>query len=121
MSGFRRSSAARAGLSIKPVSARLSGGEGTLHIDPESAKFGGFDEPIPHSECAFGPFRRLLLVALYGNDGNRFRKIKVHFSSPVFPGEPLTIPAWNDGSRGVPLEARAGERIVVSNAYFEFA
>ena len=33
------------GAPVQPLPAGCSGGNGPLHIDPESAKFGGFDEP----------------------------------------------------------------------------
>ena len=45
MNGLPRSAAARPGSLAQPLSAGGSGGNGPLHIDPESAKFGGFDEP----------------------------------------------------------------------------
>ena len=100
---------------------RLSGDYNPLHIDPESAKFGGFDEPILHGLCTFGHCAQLLLAALCQNDENRFKKIKVRFSSPVFPNDTLKILAWHDGPGRTLFEARVGERVVVSNAYFEFA
>ncbi|MEE2672465.1 MAG: MaoC/PaaZ C-terminal domain-containing protein [Myxococcota bacterium] len=100
---------------------RLSGDYNPLHIDPESAKFGGFDEPILHGLCTFGHCGQLLLAALCNNDAKRFRKIKLRFSSPVFPDDTLEILAWNQGPGRVLFEARVGDRVVVSNAYFEFA
>ncbi|MGE4606891.1 MAG: hypothetical protein AAEJ52_09135, partial [Myxococcota bacterium] len=70
-----------------------------------------------------GSFRRgvkelgdILLFALCGNDLNRFKKIKVRFSSPVFLNDTLKILAWHDGPGRALFEARVGERVVVSNA-----
>ncbi len=100
---------------------RLSGDYNPLHIDPESAKFGGFDEPILHGLCTFGHCGQLLLAALCDNDAKRFKKIKLRFSSPVFPDDTLEILAWNEGPGRVLFEVRVGDRVVVSNAYFEFA
>ena len=100
---------------------RLSGDYNPLHIDPDSAKFGGFDEPILHGLCTFGHCGQLLLAALCDNDAKRFKKIKLRFSSPVFPDDTLEILAWNEGPGRVLFEARVGDRVVVSNAYFEFA
>ena len=100
---------------------RLSGDYNPLHIDPESAKFGGFDEPILHGLCTFGHCGQLLLEALCGGDVGRFRKIKVRFSSPVMLNDNLTVRAWNDGPGRVVFDAMVGDRQVVSNAYFEYA
>ena len=99
---------------------RLSGDYNPLHIDPAAAKFGGFEEPILHGLCTFGFCGQLLLAALCDNDLNRFEKIKVRFSSPVFPGDTLSVLAWHEGPGRVVFEVRVGERVVVSNAYFEF-
>ncbi len=100
---------------------RLSGDYNPLHIDPEAAKFGGFDEPILHGLCTFGHCGQLLLSALCDNDAGRFKKIKVRFSSPVFLNDKLDVLAWEDGPGRVLFEARVGDKIVVSNAYFEFS
>lgn len=99
---------------------RLSGDYNALHIDPESAQFGGFDEPILHGLCTFGHCADLLLGALCDGDSRRFRTIKVRFSSPVYPGDKLQLRAWHDGDGRVLFEVRVGEKVVVSNAYFEY-
>ncbi len=100
---------------------RLSGDYNPLHIDPESAKFGGFDEPILHGLCTFGHCGHLLLGALADGVARRFRKIKVRFSSPVFMGDELSVHAWHDRPGRVLFEGRVGDKVVVSNAYFEYA
>lgn len=100
---------------------RLSGDYNPLHIDPESAKFGGFDEPILHGLCTFGHCAQLLLATLCEGDSSRFRKIKVRFSSPVFLNDTLRVRAWHDGPGRVIFEARVKDTVVVSNAYFEYA
>ena len=99
---------------------RLSGDYNPLHIDPESARFGGFDEPILHGLCTFGHCAHLLLDGLCAGDASRFRRIKVRFSAPVFLGETLRIEAWADGEGRFQFEGRVDDRTVVSNAYFEF-
>ena len=99
---------------------RLSGDYNPLHIDPDSAKFGGFDEPILHGLCTFGHCAHLLLKAICDGDPGRFRKIKVRFSSPVFLGDTLRISAWQDGPGRVIFNGAVGDKEVVSNAYFEY-
>ena len=100
---------------------RLSGDYNPLHIDPESARFGGFDAPILHGLCTFGHCADALLGALAEGDPARFRKIKVRFSAPVMLGDAMQVRAWRDGAGRVLFEARVEDRVVVSNAYFEFA
>ena len=99
---------------------RLSGDYNPLHIDPASAKFGGFDEPILHGLCTFGHCGHLLLGAICDANPARFSKIKVRFSSPVFMGDTLAVNAWQDGPGRVIFDARVGDKTVVSNAYFEY-
>ena len=99
---------------------RLSGDYNPLHIDPEAAKFGGFDEPILHGLCTFGHCGQLLLAALADGDASRFRRIKVRFSSPVFMNDKLDVLAWRDGPDRVLFEGRVDDKVVVSNAYFEY-
>ena len=99
---------------------RLSGDYNSLHIDPEAAQFGGFKTPILHGLCTFGHCAQVLLGALCGNDQVRFKKIKVRFSSPVFPGDELAIRGWNEDEGRLIFEGVVGDRVVVSNAYFEY-
>ena len=99
---------------------RLSGDYNPLHIDPEAARFGGFDRPILHGLCTFGHCAHVLLDAICEGDAARFRKIKVRFSAPVFLGDTLRVRAWNDGNGRALFEALVGATTVVSNAYFEW-
>lgn len=100
---------------------RLSGDYNPLHIDPDAARFGGFHEPILHGLCTFGHCADLLLTILADGDPARFRKIKVRFSAPVFMNEEIEVRAWHDGKGRAIFELKAADRVVVSNAYFEYA
>ena len=57
---------------------------------------GGFDRPILHGLCTYGFTGRALLHTLCGGDPARFGRMDGRFSSPVFPGEALTINMWRD-------------------------
>ena len=76
---------------------RLSGDRNPLHSDPEFAKLGGFDRPILHGLCTYGFTGRALLHSLCGGDPARFRSMEGRFSSPVWPGDELTISMWDSG------------------------
>ena len=76
---------------------RLSGDRNPLHSDPTFAALAGFDRPILHGLCTYGFTGRALLHSLCGGDPARFRSMSGRFSSPVFPGEPLTVRVWVDG------------------------
>ena len=99
---------------------RLSGDYNPLHIDPEAARFGGFEAPILHGLCTFGHCAQLLTGALCGGDPARFGGLRLRFASPVFPGDTLRLLAWHDGPGRVRVEGRVGERVVVSNAAFSY-
>jgi peroxisomal enoyl-CoA hydratase 2 len=99
---------------------RLSGDYNPLHIDPDSAKSGGFEKPILHGLCTLGFGARLLLKALCDGDPARFRKLRLRFSAPVFPGDRLRLAAWHTGPGRVVFECRVDDKVVVSNAYFEY-
>ncbi|MYJ76492.1 MAG: hypothetical protein F4089_16010 [Gammaproteobacteria bacterium] len=100
---------------------RLSGDYNPLHIDPGAARFGGFHEPILHGLCTFGHCANLLLGILADGDPARFRKIKVRFSAPVFLNQEIDVRAWHDGDGRAVFEAKVEDRVVVSNAYFEYS
>jgi acyl dehydratase len=76
---------------------RLSGDRNPLHSDPSFAAMGGFDRPILHGLCTYGFTGRGLLHALCGGDPTRFTSMEGRFSSPVLPGERLTVRMWETG------------------------
>lgn len=75
---------------------RLSGDRNPLHSDPAFAAMGGFDRPILHGLCTYGFTGRALLHALCDSDPSRFTSVEGRFSSPVLPGEALTVKMWSD-------------------------
>lgn len=76
---------------------RLSGDRNPLHVDPALAVAAGFDRPILHGLCTYGFTGRALLHALCGSDPARFRQMEGRFSSPVLPGDELTVRIWVAG------------------------
>jgi acyl dehydratase len=58
---------------------------------------GGFDRPILHGLCTYGFTGRAMIHTLCGSDPARFQHIEGRFSSPVLPGDALTISMWEVG------------------------
>lgn len=95
---------------------RLSGDRNPLHSDPAFAASGGFDRPILHGLCSYGFTGRALLHAVCGSDPARFTGMEARFSSPVFPGEALTIKAWETNSGEVIFQTAGGDGRIVIDA-----
>jgi acyl dehydratase len=92
---------------------RLSGDRNPLHSDPSFAALGGFDRPILHGLCTYGFTGRALLHTLCEGDPARFAHIEGRFTSPVVPGDELTISMWElDGGDAVFTTAVA-DRLVI--------
>lgn len=100
---------------------RLSGDYNPLHIEPAAARFGGFGRPILHGLCTIGVCADQLIKMLCAGDSARFKRLKVRFSAPVYPGDVLNVLAWQESPGRAIVEARVDDRTVVSNAYFEHA
>lgn len=101
---------------------RLSGDMNPLHIDPEVAKFAGFPGPILHGLCTYGLAGRAVIAALCEGDGARLRRLDVRFSSPVFPGETVSVEIWREQPGRAALRARVAARdvVVLNNGYVEY-
>ena len=99
---------------------RLSGDRNPLHSDPEFAARAGFKRPILHGQCTYGITCRAVLQTYADYDPTAFRRHAVRFSSPVFPGETITVDMWKDGNV-VSFEARIKDRgvTVVKNGRTE--
>ncbi|MFZ9016622.1 MAG: MaoC/PaaZ C-terminal domain-containing protein [Ilumatobacteraceae bacterium] len=92
---------------------RLSGDRNPLHSDPAFAAMGGFDRPILHGLCTYGFTGRALLHTLCGSDPARFHHVEGRFTSPVLPGEELTIAMWSTGDGEAVFTTSVGDRPVI--------
>ena len=90
---------------------RLNGDRNPLHADPAIAKAAGFERPILHGLCVFGLTCRAVIQELLDYDADQIVSHQVRFSSPVYPGETVTVDLWRDGKQ-VSFEARVKARNV---------
>jgi acyl dehydratase len=95
---------------------RLSGDRNPLHSDPSFAAMAGFDRPILHGLCTYGFTGRALLRELCDSDPSRFESISGRFSSPVLPGEDLTVQIWRSGDARAAFRTLGGDGRTVLDA-----
>lgn len=95
---------------------RLSGDRNPLHSDPGFAALAGFDRPILHGLCTYGFTGRALLGALCDGDPAKFGHFEGRFSSPVFPGEALTVRIWETGDGEAVYRTEGGDGRTVLDA-----
>ena len=88
---------------------RLCGDRNPLHSDPEFAKRAGFPRPILHGMCTYGLTCRGVLQTYADYDPSAFKQHAVRFSSPVYPGETVSMDLWKDGNV-ISFEAKVKER-----------
>ena len=88
---------------------RLCGDRNPLHSDPEFAKKAGFPRPILHGMCTYGITCRGVLQTYADYDPRAFKQHVARFSSPVYPGETVTLEMWKDGNV-VSFEAKVKSR-----------
>jgi acyl dehydratase len=90
---------------------RLNGDRNPLHSDPDVAKRAGFPRPILHGLCTYGITCRAVLHAITDYDADQILSHQARFSSPVFPGDVVTVDLWKDGKQ-ISFEARVKARNV---------
>jgi len=100
---------------------RLSGDWNPLHADPDIAKASGFERPILHGLCTFGCTARAIVRELCDNDPEAIRSMAVRFSSPVLPGDLLTVELWTEGKTVFVRTKNEADAVVLSNGVFELA
>jgi acyl dehydratase len=88
---------------------RLNGDRNPVHSDPEVARLAGFERPILHGLCTYGLTCRAVLQSVLDYDADQILSHQVRFSSPVYPGETVTVDIWRDGKQ-ISFEARVKAR-----------
>jgi len=91
---------------------RLSGDRNPLHVEAETARVGGFDQPILHGLSSLGLAARALVHMHCGGDPMRLSSIAARFTAPVVPGDTIRTQSWQDADRIV-FQSIAIERGVV--------
>ncbi|WP_194291368.1 MaoC family dehydratase [Cumulibacter manganitolerans] len=100
---------------------RLNGDRNPLHADPEFAARGGFGKPILHGLCTYGISARLLLGLEGAGEPAEMREFNARFSSPVIPGDTLTLHAWDVGDGGFAFQTTgSGGRVVLDHGVSRF-
>ena len=96
---------------VSPTQAllyRLCGDRNPLHADPEFAKGAGFPAPILHGLCTYGIVLREVTEALLEGDATAVRSFGARFAGVVFPGETITVRAWDLGKQ-IAITAGVGD------------
>src|SRR5688500_2610322 len=87
---------------------RLCGDRNPLHSDPEFAKAAGFDAPILHGLCTYAIVLREVIDLLLDGDATAVGGFRARFAGVVFPGETLTMRAWDEPD-GIVVTSTVGE------------
>ena len=100
---------------------RLTGDRNPIHIDPQFARFGGFERPFLHGLCTFGFAGRAILASLCGGDAARFAGFSARFSDQLYPGETIRTRIWQVAEGEAVLQVAAADgRLVLGNARARF-
>ncbi len=97
---------------------RLNGDRNPLHSDPRFAADGGFPKPILHGLCTYGFTGRALLNGLCDGDPGQFGSMDVRFTSPVMPGETLTVRMWHTDDGAMFRTHGSDDRVVLDAGRF---
>ncbi|MCP4228300.1 MAG: enoyl-CoA hydratase, partial [Actinomycetia bacterium] len=97
---------------------RLNGDRNPLHSDPLFAADGGFPKPILHGLCTYGFTGRALLNGLCDGDPGRFGSMDARFTSPVMPGETLTVRIWRTDDGALFRTHGSDDRVVLDAGRF---
>ena len=95
---------------------RLTGDRNPIHIDPQFARFGGFERPFLHGLCTYGFAGRAVLAGLCEGEAARFAGFSARFADQLYPGEALRTQIWrlDEHEALVRVQAEDG-RVVLSN------
>ena len=94
---------------------RLTGDRNPIHIDPQFAKFGGYNEPFLHGLCTYGFSGRAVLHSLCGCDPEKFISMSARFSDQVYMGDIVITKIWDEGNGRAVMTAETQKGNIVMN------
>lgn len=94
---------------------RLTGDRNPIHIDPNFAKFGGFEKPFLHGLCTYGFAGRAALSALCGGNPERFKSMSGRFSDQVYMGDSIISKIWEEGNGTAVMQVETQKGNIVLN------
>lgn len=100
---------------------RLTGDRNPIHIDPNFARFGGFERPFLHGLCTYGFAGRAALKALCDGDPARFVSMTGRFSDQVYMGDTIVTRIWREqpGTAVMQVETQKGN-VVLNQCRVEY-
>ena len=97
---------------------RLSGDFNPLHASPSIARNAGFKAPILHGLCTLGVMTHALMKTCCDYQPSKFKRMRLRFSAPVYPGETIRTEIWRNGNEvAFRCKSLEQDRIVISNGY----
>lgn len=97
---------------------RLSGDHNPLHVMPAIARDAGFKSPILHGLSTMGVMTHALLKSCCDYRPERFRRLRLRFSAPVYPGETIRTEIWEEEEHiAFRCKSLEQDKVVINNGY----
>jgi acyl dehydratase len=97
---------------------RLSGDFNPLHASPDIARNAGFKAPILHGLCTLGIVTHALMKTCCDYDPSHFKRMRLRFSAPVYPGDTIRTEIWRNGKEiSFRCKSLQQDKIVINNGY----
>jgi acyl dehydratase len=76
--------------------AAASGDSNPIHLDEQAARIAGLPGVVVHGLCTMALTAKLTVDHVCDGQPQRLKRLAVHFSRPVFPGDTLITTIWRD-------------------------
>ena len=97
---------------------RLTGDFNPLHASPTVARNAGFKAPILHGLCTMGVATHALIKSCCDYDTSRFKRMRLRFCAPVYPGETIRTEIWINGNEmAFRCKSLEQDKVVINNGY----
>ena len=97
---------------------RLSGDHNPLHVMPQIAQDAGFKSPILHGLSSMGVMTHALLKSCCDYQPERFKRLRLRFSAPVYPGETIRTEIWIEADHiAFRCKSLEQDKVVINNGY----